>query len=538
MDIRKSPVVIIGSGIAGLLTALKLSDSGISSLVVTKTCLQENSSWMAQGGIAAVLPENNNDSIELHVKDTLIAGAGLTEESVTRSILSEGHLAIQDLLKLGVPFDRVGGKLAFTKEAAHSTQRILHAGGDATGRSIQDTLIQKVQADPYIEALEECIALRLLTIDNRCYGVHVVRYDDPENIQEMLILAQHVILATGGIGRLYAQTTNPVIATGDGVALAYDAGAKIQDMEFVQFHPTAFCFEGQVRFLISEALRGEGGILRDQHGRAFARDYHPDGELAPRDVVTRAISAQILKDGRPFVTLDITHLPVDTIETRFPNILQACLEYGVDIRKDQIPVAPAAHYGMGGVLVDTVGRTTVENLYAVGEVISSGLHGANRLASNSLLECVVLARRVAAHLETYSEVIPVDIFNHFPQLSQPSLKYGHNEVLQRSIDSLRRLMWQDAGILRHEAGLQSLLVELDGIEALATEQDLFSYVPFGVELRNMLTTCRLIAKAALNRQESRGAHYRTDFPELLPQARHSVYHRVLKEESTKEEIPR
>ncbi len=529
MEIKKAPVIIVGSGIAGLLTALKLSDAGVSSLVVTKTHLKENSSWMAQGGIAAVLPENTSDSIELHVKDTIYAGAGLSDESITRSVLSEGFLAIQDLIKLGVPFDRVDGKLAFTKEAAHSTPRILHAGGDATGRSVQDTLIRKTLQDPHIEVLEACVAVGLMVRDNRCYGVHVVNYENPDNLQQVILMAQHTILATGGIGRLYSQTTNPPIATGDGIALAYEAGAKIQDMEFVQFHPTAFRSERGVEFLISEALRGEGGILRDISGRAFARDYHPDGELAPRDVVTRSISSQIRKDGRPFVTLDITHLPVETIEHRFPNILKACQQFGVDIRTDQIPVSPAAHYGMGGVVVDTLGQTSVQNLYAVGEVISSGLHGANRLASNSLLECLVFARRVAAHIETYSENLPLELFNVFPALSESKLVSHQPEALKAAIQQLRDMMWQYAGILRDADGLKQALAMIAALEKEAHQAGYFHYVPQGLEFRNMLITSRLICEAALLREESRGAQYRTDFPELSPEARHYVQQKRLAE---------
>ena len=521
MNTKKAPVIIIGSGIAGLLTALKLSANGIRSIVATKTILRENSSSLAQGGIAAVLPENPEDSIELHVKDTLDAGAGLSDEAVTRSILSEGNQAIQDLLTLGVPFDRQDGKLAFTKEAAHSTQRILHAGGDATGRSIQDTLIQRVQEDPNIDVYEECIALRLLVLDNRCYGVFAVHYNNPDALEPMLLIGQDTILSTGGIGRLFSQTTNPPIATGDGVTLAYHAGARIQDMEFVQFHPTAFYADGSVRFLISEALRGEGGILRDKNGRAFARDYHPMGELAPRDIVTRIISEQSLKDERPYVTLDITHLPEQTILTRFPNIYQACLKYGVDIRTQQIPVAPAAHYGMGGVWVDTNGETTIENLHAVGEVVSSGLHGANRLASNSLLECVVLARRVAARIQAVSEPIPAHLMMQLEAIDPSLLIYSKSVELPEKIQALREWMWKNAGILRNEADLTDTLSKIDAWEAEALEEGVFQQVPYGVEYRTMLTTSRLICESARQRHESRGAHYRTDYPKPDTIARHS-----------------
>lgn len=533
METKRAPVVIIGSGIAGLLTALKLSESGIASLVATKTLLAENSSRMAQGGIAAVIPENRQDSVELHVKDTLIAGAGLSDERIARSILEEGHLAIQDLLRLGVPFDTVEGKLTFTKEAAHTTSRILHAGGDATGRSIQDTLIYQVRMDPRIEVLEECVALKLLIHQGACQGVHVISYHNPQQLQQMVLLGQRTVLATGGIGRLYSQTTNPPVATGDGIALAYDAGAKLQDVEFIQFHPTAFWADGQVRFLVSEALRGEGGILRDRNGRAFAKDYHPQGELAPRDIVTRAIWAQILKDGTPCVQLDITHLPVETIELRFPNILQNCLQYGIDIRRDTIPVAPAAHYGMGGVWVDAMGQTTLQNLYAVGEVVSSGLHGANRLASNSLLECVVLARRVATLADTDSELLSLaETAETFPPFAiNPRLRLGQSDELATSIRLLRDLMWSRAGITRNGRDLEDALSQIEILERHARQHGLLELVPDGIEFGNMLKASRLICQSALKREESRGAHYRIDFPSLAPVALHNVIHNAALEEA-------
>lgn len=515
------PVVIIGSGIAGLLTAISLSRKGVASVVVTKTLLADNSSRMAQGGIAAFLPQNTHDSLELHVQDTLQAGAGLSDEAVTRAILAEGHAAIDDLLSLGVPFDRNGSQLAMTREAAHSTSRILHAGGDATGRMIQDTLIETTQADRNIMVLEECVALSLIVEQGQCCGVEAVCYGPFESDARLRLLGGFTVLATGGIGQLYSQTTNPAIATGDGMALAYLAGAQLQDMEFVQFHPTAFYADGSVRFLISEALRGEGAILRDRAGRAFAQDYHPMGELAPRDIVSRAIFSQIAKDGQGCVWLDITHISTETVELRFPNILKACLHYGVDIRKDWIPVAPAAHYAMGGVKVNASGQTSVQGLYAVGETVSTGLHGANRLASNSLLECVVLARRVASHIAQKPVAPPSEAV--LKQVSpQTRVKLETPSTLEPLTRAFREMMWQHVGIIRTEKGVKEALLAIQDWQQSAQARGLLTCAPKGVAYRNMLLTGQLICQAALSRLESRGAHYRQDMPHTNPEACHTL----------------
>jgi len=524
MKTETFPVVIVGSGIAGLLAALKLAEAQVPCVVVTKTFLADNSSRMAQGGIAAVLPDNSTDSLALHVQDTLQAGAGLVDPKMTYSVVAESFEAIQDLIHLGVPFDRVEGKLAFTKEGAHSANRILHAGGDATGRSIQETLIRHTRENPLITVYEECMALELLVEDNICRGVMAVNYQDKHQLEPIQFLGGVTILATGGLGQLYSQTTNPPIATGDGVALAYRAGAHIQDIEFVQFHPTALWAKGGVQFLISEALRGEGGILRNKSGRPFAADYHPKGELAPRDVVTRAIYSQMKQDHMPYVWLDITHLPPEKTETRFPNILQACLSFGVDIRKDYIPVAPAAHYAMGGVLVDEWAQSSVKNLYAIGEVMSSGLHGANRLASNSLLECVVFARRVAQHVVEN----PVPALDTAPQVSYPveSLQYGYPPALISGIAELRQTMWQETGILRSKSGLKAAQSKLAELNRLGQQDGLFSWVPDGIEFANMLVTSQLICEAALGREESRGAHCRTDYPDIHETSTHTIQRSV------------
>lgn len=509
--IKHVPVVVIGTGISGLFTALKLAFYGIQTLLVTKSTLDDSNSKYAQGGISAVLPQNTRDSLELHLQDTLIAGAGLCDEAACRSILAEGHSAIADLLEYGVPFDRnPDNELALTREAAHSIERILHAGGDATGLSVEMALIDQVHRSPLIEVMEYTQAVELLTEDGRCCGCRIV---DSKEHAESVIYASHVVLATGGAGRLYSHTTNPGVATGDGLALAYKAGAQIENMEFIQFHPTAFYAEGKLQFLVTEALRGEGGILRDKDGQPFAKKYHPDGELAPRDIVTRSCFAEMQASGLPYVYLDITHLPAETIEHRFPNILRNCLQFGVDIRTDLIPVAPASHYTMGGIQVDIDGLSTVPSLYAVGEAACTGLHGANRLASNSLLECVVLARRAAHAIARENINVPqaVSEVSGFEPMAR-TLQFTTPLGITQALHSLHQVMWQHVGILRDEKGLKTARQFIDTQLALAKARQWGNYIPEGVNLINQLTVAQLITDAALCRKESVGAHMRTDQP--------------------------
>jgi L-aspartate oxidase len=508
VDVIQVPALVIGSGISGLFTALKLSHAGVNVLLMTKSGLADNNSRYAQGGIAAVIPGNVEDSIELHVQDTLRAGAGLCQEAAVRSILEDGFQAVEDLLHYGVPFDRTpDNQLALTQEAAHSTRRIIHAGGDATGHSVEMTLIDKVRSDSLIQVMEYCQAVELLSAGNTCYGCRAV---DIETQQHWMILAQYTILATGGIGQLYRYTTNPAIATGDGIALAHQVGAGIEDMEFVQFHPTAFYADGQVHFLISEALRGEGGILKNHLGERFARNYHPDGELAPRDVLTRAIFSELQREEQPHVFLDISHLPTPLIESRFPTILANCLAFGVDIRKDPIPVTPAAHYMMGGVSVDLSGQTSVEGLFSVGEAAYTGLHGANRLASNSLLECVVLARRVAdTILDTHkqdSTFVPPEPLDFSPK---PYWVASLPEI-EEQLEELHRVMWHSVGIERSDEGLNEALKAIGQLEQEVVAQGWQCVVPAGAALWNQLRVARLITEAALSRTVSLGAHFRVD----------------------------
>lgn len=511
----QTDVLMIGSGISGLYTALKLSKSGRKVLLVTKSALAENNSRYAQGGIAVVLPENTEDSLEQHVQDTLRAGAGLCDEAIVRTILAEGHAAIEDLLALGVPFDRYANQhLAFTREAAHSVPRIIHAGGDATGRSVEMTLIRQVQADPNIQTLEHTLALDLRVEADRCLGAALV---DLTTQQRLTVTATHTVLATGGLGQLYWQTTNPAIATGDGMAMAQRAGCTLRDMAFIQFHPTAFYHQDRVRFLISEAMRGEGGLLKNAAGERFLFQYHVDGELAPRDVVSRGLFFEMQRTGDPCVWLEVSHLPAELLEMRFPTILAQCLEYGVDIRKNPIPVAPAAHYVMGGVQVDTHGRTQLPGLYGVGEAVWTGLHGANRLASNSLLECIVLARNVAGAIleaeEASIQTLPPSLSSSPPPAEgRESCCFDPPPELAERFQTLHRLMWDRVGIVRTPDGLQSALTQLQALAVEAQEQDWGTVIPDGVEYLNQLQVAQAITQDALRRPDSVGAHFLVEAP--------------------------
>lgn len=533
--IRHTQTLIIGSGISGLFLALKLADAGRRVLIVSKTALDENNSRYAQGGIAAFLPSNADDSLALHVQDTLEAGAGLCEPDVVQAILGDGAEAIADLLAMGVPFDTdAHGHLALTLEGGHSARRIIHAGGDATGQQVERTLNARVCAHPLIDTMAYCEARALLVSHGHCHGCDVVTFAPTQPHGAERILADQVVLATGGGGRLFSRSTNPSGATGNGFWLAYEAGADLCDMEFVQFHPTGFFHDGQTRFLISEALRGEGGILRNARGEAFASRYHPAGELAPRDIVTRAIVEEIRRNaarGEPgdgdvgdHVWLDMTHLPRQTLEQRFPSILRACLGYGIDLRTDPIPVAPAAHYMMGGVHVDLSGRSQIPGLYVVGESVWTGLHGANRLASNSLLECLVLSRSAASALLGESPVsAPLVSPAHWPL--PPTPVFDTPAELPEKLATLHRVMWQGVGVIRDAAGLHEALIQIQTLTREAQQADYARYIPLGLDYVQQLGVCRLIAEAALARCESRGAHYRADYPAQTYPARHSCQSR-------------
>lgn len=498
----KSDFLVIGAGVAGLRAAIELAGAG-DVLVLAKDRLQESSSAYAQGGIAAAL--SDDDDIELHEHDTLTAGDGLCNQRAVHTLVEEGPHAIQELIEWGAEFDREGSKLMFAREGAHSRSRVLHAHGDSTGREIARTLYAKAASLPRVQFRSFAAVTDLLARDGVAGGA--IAYD--ESSREMIrIEARAVMIATGGLGRVFLETTNPDVATGDGVAAAYRAGAEISDIEFVQFHPTALHVEGAPRFLLSEALRGEGAVLRNIAGEQFMDRYHAMADLAPRDVVSRSIVAEMRRTGSPHVFLDLRHLDAAHIRARFPRIYDTCLQYGIDITRDVVPVHPAAHYAMGGVRTDLDGQTSMERLYAAGEAACTGVHGANRLASNSLLEGVVFGARAGAAMRRWAgSKFVQDASSRDPEF--PSM----------SEEAVRRIAWEHCGIVRDGRGLSA---GLDLLESAArsrrTDAGRADY-----ELRNMHSVARLIARCALAREESRGGHYRSDFPEKREQFRlHSV----------------
>ena len=515
MKYSRYSTVIVGSGIAGLYAALKIEQQtklpdGI--LILTKSKLGESNSRYAQGGMVAVLKENKADSTESHISDTIKAGAGLSEFNTVKFISENSDKVIKDLLKFGVEFDRdENNQLCFTREAAHSVRRILHSGGDATGKMIEQALCKKVAENGNIEVYEQTIAVELLVNGNsECKGILV--YNDVTGEYET-IYASAIILATGGIGQLYKYTTNPVGATGDGLALAYNAGAVMQDMEFVQFHPTALAIDGdENRFLISEAVRGEGAKLVDGDGVEFMHKYDERKELAPRDIVTRANFNEMTENHVDCVYLNAACIDKDKLARRFPNISKKCAENGIDIAHDFIPVAPAAHYFMGGVKTDVEGRTSVKGLYAIGEVSSTGLHGGNRLASNSLLECVVCAYEVADYLKQAVLIAPKQIDMEIKSL----IDMYSEDIDAEELDipelkkELQSIMWDYVGILRSEKSLMNALEKIEALkEHFPRIKKCLSKQEY--EFKNMLTVAKLIVISALRRKESRGAHYRLDY---------------------------
>lgn len=525
MKYSKYSAVIVGGGIAGLYAALKITQNNKLSdglLLVTKSKLGESNSRYAQGGIVAVLKENTKDSISLHVSDTIKAGAGLSSFNVTKFISQNSDHVIKDLLEMGVEFDKKDDdNFYLTLEAAHSTNRILHSGGDATGRGIENALVRKVSQNPDIEIYEQTLAVELLTdADSKCKGVVIFN----ESTQEYeVIYSSTIIVASGGLGQLYKHTTNPTVATGDGVALAYNAGAIIQDMEFVQFHPTALALEiDENRFLISEAVRGEGAKLVDADGKQFMQKYNTRKELAPRDIVTRAIFNEMQEQNLNNVYLDSTHLSKEMLQKRFPNITRICEENGVDISKDFIPVSPAAHYAMGGIKTNIEGKTSIRGLYAIGEVASTGLHGANRLASNSLLECVVSAYEMAKGLTNKNLTPPKQIDETIKKTVE---KYDEQfEYFECDIEGLKSelqsLMWDYVGILRNENSLNIANEKLQTIKSkFPTDSPCTTKEEY--ELKNMITVAQLIINSALKRKESRGAHFREDYQTTKDIAEHN-----------------
>lgn len=518
--------VIVGSGAAGLYAALKLSSQislpdGI--LLITKSSIGESNSKYAQGGIVGVLNQNIGDSVEMHVADTLKAGAGMSDPNVTKYISQISNDVITDLIEYGVDFDKKAtGELNFTLEAAHSFRRILHAGGDATGKKIIEALTQKVMQDSNITVLEYSMAVELLVNSNsECKGI--ILYNELTNEHE-IVYTSATILATGGLGQLYKYTTNPDGATADGIDLAYNAGATLQDLEFIQFHPTALALSetSKERFLISEAVRGEGAKLVDKSGNQFMAKYHDRRELAPRDIVTRAIYKEMQLNKTDNMFLNASIIDSAKLLMRFPTITKKCKDNGIDILKNPIPVAPAAHYSMGGIKASVQGKTSVKGLYAIGEVASTGLHGANRLASNSLLECVACAYELADYL-SFANLLPpkkidTSIMKIIDLYSAPISEANYD--IKTLKQQLKQLMWDKVGIIRNEKDLNNARITiLSKIEEFKRNRKCLNKDEY--EYRNLLTTAKIVVEAALNRKESRGAHSRSDYNKIDSNSFHS-----------------
>ncbi len=505
---QRADFLVLGSGIAGVRAAIELARSG-RVLVLSKGELYESSTEYAQGGIAAALSED--DEVSLHLHDTLQAGDGLCREEAVRILVEEGPRLIHELIEWGMKFDRNGTKLAFTREGAHSRSRVLHAHGDSTGREILRALMAKAKSLPAIQVHPHAFAVDLLMEGRRVGGAE---YLDEKSGTLRKVHADAVLLATGGLGQVYKETTNPSVACGDGVAVAWRAGATLSDLEFVQFHPTALYVKGAPRFLLSEALRGEGAQLRNLDLERFMLRYHEGAELAPRDVVSRAMVMEMHRCQSEFIYLDLTSLDPEHVKKRFPRIYSTCLEYNLDITTDLMPVRPAAHYAMGGVATDLHGATDLEGLYAAGEVAATGVHGANRLASNSLLEGLVFGACAAqAMIERgRANATPERAATKTPEmtpLSQSMPSHG-GSILQsdKLLCEVRSIMWDKVGVIRRGKELREAVKRLQAISLAPTGVSDRRYY----EAQNILEVARLIARSALAREESRGAHYRTDFP--------------------------
>jgi L-aspartate oxidase len=504
--------LVIGAGIAGLRAAIEAAQR-CSVIIVCKGSLQQSNTWKAQGGVAAVLDET--DTFESHITDTLKTGCGLCNEEIVNLVVRQGPQLIRQLLDWGAKFDSTDGLIATTLEGGHSHPRIAHAHGDETGRVIAETLVKKVRENPNIKIIENFYAVDLITNEEnqsrpsegrgQCLGVIGCDRHGPQ-----IIWAAGTVLSTGGAGMLYRETTNPDVATADGIAMACRAGAVLQDLEFMQFHPTTLYIAGASRALITEALRGEGAILVDSSGSAFMKEYHAAAELAPRDIVSRAILTQMLKTGSTHVYLDARHLDKKHFAKRFPTISELCESFDIDVSRDLIPVRPSAHYIVGGVKTDAQARTSIENLYACGEVASTGLHGANRLGSNSLPEGLVFGKIAG-------QSACDNVKNGASNIKHPLVKYHVPHSDRSRLDtadvrnSLRSLMWRNVGIIRKAQPLKEAQEIIRFWQRYVMDK-VFD-TPAGWECQNMLTVCLLMARAAETRQESRGVHFRSDFPD-------------------------
>jgi L-aspartate oxidase len=491
--------LVIGAGVAGLRAAVELAGAGTVLVLAKREVTESNTQW-AQGGIAAAL--SDEDEISLHLQDTLLAGDGLCNPEAAKVLVEDAPQRIDELIQWGTEFDRQGTKLTFGREGAHSRNRILHAHGDSTGREILRALYAKTQTLKSISVREFEFSTDLIVENGRVCGIHLIN----ERGEKQQMTASAVLLATGGMGQLYRNTTNPAVATGDGVAMAFRAGAEVSDMEFIQFHPTALYLKNAPRFLLSEALRGEGAYLRNIEMDRFMHKYHLMGELAPRDVVARAIlhELEVSRVKDPIVYLDLTHLDASQVKKRFPRIHATCMQFNIDITEDLVPIRPAAHYAMGGVRSDLDGRCTLPGLYAAGEAAATGVHGANRLASNSLIEGLVFGARAGKTMREELRRAPANSPKPNRAVSNGPVDAATEEVIREVQD----LMWRDVGIVRTGRGLKAAIEHLNGIAPrVAHPQTRRAH-----EAQNLHVLAVLVARSAMAREESRGAHYRTDFP--------------------------
>jgi len=495
-------VLVIGTGVAGLRAAIAAGQHA-RVLLLSKDAINETNTNHAQGGIAVVL--DKADSAEEHIGDTLRAGYGLCDPEVVRTVISEGPPLVRQLVSWGAQFDRENDEFVFAQEGGHRRPRVIHARGDATGAEVQQTLQRHVEQCDRVQVMEHAFTIDLLTLDNRCYGALVMTKERGL----LLVWANETILATGGAGQLYRETTNPPVATGDGLAMAYRAGAELRDLEFVQFHPTTLYVAGAARTLITEAVRGAGALLLNRFGERFMPHHHEAAELAPRDVVSRCMLAEMRRTGDTNCYLDLTHLDPKVLRTRFPLICQLCKEFDIEVTEDLVPVCPSAHYMIGGVAVDLCGRTTVESLLSCGEVASTGLHGANRLGSNSLLEGLVFGLRAGEAAGDAAAHAPAPAAPKSIASQLPAGKYGHIDLVDVR-NSLKSCMWRCVGMERHEDGLAQADERIDFWCSYVLDTQ-FDHTE-GWTLQNELAVAKFIAFCARQRTESRGAHYRTDYP--------------------------
>ena len=506
-QICKCDFLIIGGGIAGLSAAIEASHHG-KVILLTKGKTGETATEYAQGGIAAAIDEQR-DSPLFHMQDTLEVGAGLSDEAAVKVLVNEGVKRVHELINMGVKFDKIGDVYELALEGAHSHRRILHAG-DATGSEIERGLAARLLKEKLVDVRNFIYGKDLIIKKNRCLGAEAI---DIQNHRKLILISRSTMLATGGLGQVYLHNTNPSFATGDGIAMAYRAGAEVTDMEFVQFHPTTLFIRDivETRFLISEAVRGEGAILENINGERFMDKYHLLKELAPRDIVSRSILTEMNRTNSDHVYLNLSPIGSEKISKRFPKIYEECLKYGIDITKDRIPVTPAAHYFMGGVKIDTDGRTNIAGLYAAGEVSSAGIHGANRLASNSLLDGLVFGYRAALNARAYNGSVYIDktLESYKPEIKEHRPAVLNNDKVKQLKQELKTIMWEKVGIVREGKKLKAAISELRNIDRK------INHVPDDkdeLELKNMAAASLLITQAAINRKESRGAHFRSDYP--------------------------